>query len=48
MMTVIIGVCNQPADEQRLAGDEDESMAEAKIKCISMFSLWLYIIQLLL
>ena len=48
MMTVIIGVCNQPADEQRLAGDEDESMVEAKIKCISMFSLWLYIIRLLL
>ena len=47
-MTVIIGVCNQPADEQRLAGDEDESMVEAKIKCISMFSLWLYIIRLLL
>ena len=48
MMTVIIGVCNQPADEQRLAGDEDESMVEAKIKCISMFSLWLYFIRLLL
>ena len=47
-MTVIIGVCNQPADEQRLAGDEDESMVEAKIKCISMFSLWLYFIRLLL
>ena len=46
-MTVRIEVCNQTA-KKRLAGDEDESMVEAKIKCISMFSLWLYIIRLLL